>query len=615
MILTVNADEERSVEQAKPRGDLTGVVLQALQQAPAPMVLTDAQGVILRVNTAFENATGFSADELEGKRPSMLGSGLQGTAFYRGMWQGLLRDGRWQGDVWNKRKDGSVYQECLGIVALHVPESDATYYLGTYSGLTSPLALRKKMALHGDADPTTGLLSRSALLGALEHLRDQGTQVHVLVLDIDGFTVLNEQFGLAGGDAILRQMAVRCTQVAASHTSSSIVGRVGPDEFAIGLVVPTEHRAGNQGADWIQQFANRLSAAMAPPFELSGGRKTLISVSIGSASSAPAGAPGSGAAAETLLHASFARQQAVPGDGALQKYEAQARQRQLGPRLREAVQKNEIAVAYQPKVDLKTGALAGVEALARWRLPDGTAVAPSEFIPLAERLGLIGRLGECVLNQVLADLAHWGRDGLAQPVVAVNFSALQFHGGDPAQDLADAISRYGVPPEFIEVELTESLLIGEMETVMQSLQAMRHLGVRLSIDDFGTGYSSLAYLRRFPIQYLKIDRQFVTDMLEDPSACEIVRVIVELAHRLGLRCIAEGIETVEQLALLRAMGCDEGQGYLLAKPMEGAALTALLGRRMPWHGLFAAMPPHAEAPKEMGFADLDQPTSAARWAH
>jgi PAS domain S-box-containing protein/diguanylate cyclase (GGDEF)-like protein len=615
MNLTVDAEIERAVAQAAPHGDLTPVVLQALQQAPAPMVLTDGRGVILRVNTAFETATGFSADELEGQRPSMLASGLQGPAFYRGMWQALLRDGRWQGDVWNKRKDGRVYQECLGIVALRVPGADEPFYLGTYTGLTSPLALRQKMVLHGDTDPTTGLLSRSALLGALEHIHDQGAPVHVLVLDIDGFTVLNEQFGLAGGDAILRQMAVRCTQVAASHTSSSVVGRVGPDEFAIGLVVPAEHRAGHHSADWIQQFADRLRAALAPPFELSGGRKTRISATIGSASSVPAGAPGSGAAAETLLHASFARQQAVPGDGALQKYETQARQRQLGPRLHEAVQKNEIAVAYQPKVNLTTGALAGVEALARWRLPDGTAVAPSEFIPLAERLGLIGRLGECVLNQVLADLAHWGRDGLAQPVVAVNFSALQFHGADPAQDLADTISRYGVPPELIEVELTESLLIGEMEVVMQSLQAMRHLGVRLSIDDFGTGYSSLAYLRRFPIQYLKIDRQFVTDMVQDRSACEIVRVIVELAHRLGLRCIAEGIETVEQLALLRAMGCDEGQGYLLAKPMDGAALTALLAGRCPWLTLFAAALPQAEGSSERCFADMDQAPGAKRCAH
>jgi len=203
---------------------------------------------------------------------------------------------------------------------------------------------------------------------------------------------------------------------------------------------------------------------------------------------------------------------------------------------------------------------------------------------------------------------QWGAAGLAQPVVAVNISALQFHRADPAQDLATALERHGVAPGLIELELTESLLIGEMDSVMQSLQALRQLGVRLSIDDFGTGYSSLAYLRRFPIQYLKIDRQFVSDMLEDPSACEIVKVIVELAHRLGLRCIAEGIETTAQLAALRAMGCDEGQGYLLAKPMDRQALAQLLCGPQPWQSLFTLC---AAGPD----ADVDQGLRVEDCAH
>ncbi|WP_422830645.1 putative bifunctional diguanylate cyclase/phosphodiesterase [Variovorax sp. HJSM1_2] len=575
-----------------------------MQQAPTPMVLTDARGVIQRVNAAFERVTGYSAAELLGQRTSLLRSGLQGDGFYRGMWAELQRHGRWHGDIWNRGKDGHLYQECLSIVALRDHGSSSAFYLGVYSGLSSPAQARDTMLRHGETDPITGLARRSAFVGALQRLAEQGAHVHVLALDIDGFTALNEQFGLAGGDAILRQMGLRCSQLAASNAQVCIVGRVGPDEFAVGVVAPADFRVGDGGVFWMRQFAECLTAALAQPFEVAQGRKLTIGVTTGLASLAP----GAGSAAETLLHASFARQQASPGDAALQQYEAQARPRQLALWLREALRRQEIQVAYQPKVDLRSGALAGVEALARWHRPDGTTIAPSEFIPLAERLGLIGRLGDRVLEQALQDLGQWGAAGLAQPVVAVNISALQFHRADPAQDLASALGRHGVAPGLIELELTESLLIGEMASVMQSLQALRQLGVRLSIDDFGTGYSSLAYLRRFPIQYLKIDRQFVSDMLEDSSAREIVKVIVELAHRLGLRCIAEGIETRAQLAALRAMGCDEGQGYLLARPMDPQALAFLLSGSRPWRALFT---PSAEDLD----ADVDQEQNEDSCAH
>lgn len=564
----------------QPGREFTNVMLQALQQAPAPIVLTDVRGVIRRVNTAFERATGYAAAELRGRRPNMLKSGLQGEGFYQTMWAELIRDGHWRGEIWNRRKDGRMFQECLSIVALRQGDGAVAYYLGMYSGLASPMQARARMARHGETDSTTGLLNRDAFVGAVQRLSDQHRLVHVLALDIDGFTDFNERFGLAGGDAVLRQMALRCTQIGAASGGSCVVGRVGPDEFVLGLVEPSRQDAGK---DWIQQVAGRLGTAVAMPCELDGAKKATVTASIGLALLAQ----GHGTAAEALLHASSARQQGDSGRPALQHYDTHDAQRRLAHALHEAIRLDQIDLAYQPKVDLASGRLTGVEGLARWTLADGTQVPPSEFIPLAERRGLVGLLGDRVLERALGQLAQWRARGLALPVVAINFSALQFHRDDPARQVAQSLARHGVPARHLELELTESLLIGEMDTVMQSLTQLRALGVTLSIDDFGTGYSSLAYLRRFPIQYLKIDRQFVADMADDPSAYEVAKMIVVLAHRLGLRCIAEGIETVEQLVQLRSMGCDEGQGFLLARPMNAEALAELLAGKLPWQELIA----------------------------
>jgi diguanylate cyclase (GGDEF)-like protein len=543
--------------------------------------------VILHANAAFESLTGYAMEELRGNRPNVFKSGLQGRGFYRGMWSRLGRTGRWQGDLWNRRKDGQLFQDCLTIVALRAADGRAACYLGTYSGFAAPDAVRGRLARPGATDAVTGLLNRHAFVQAVDRTSDQHGVAHVLALDIDGFTEFNELYGLAAGDAILRQMGLRCTEVAAGSTRSAVVARVGPDEFAIGVIAPFGQGAPAATAKWLHELARKLYEAMTRQFDAGNALKLHVSVSIGLASLIRGG----DTAAEALLHASAARQQAVPGAAKLECYETQDAQRRLAQALVDAIRQDQIGVVYQPKVDLKSGDLAGVEALARWTLPDGTSVPPSEFIVLAERRGLIGLLGDRVLERVLTQLSEWKATGLPQPVVAVNFSALQFHRDNPAQFLASALDRHQVPPDLIELELTESLLIGEMEGVMQSLRAFRDLGLKLSIDDFGTGYSSLAYLRRFPIHYLKIDRQFVSAMTGDASAGEIVRLIVEMAHRLGLRCIAEGIETIAQLRMLQAMGCDEGQGYLLARPMHRDALACILGREMPWSPLFLEQVP------------------------
>jgi diguanylate cyclase (GGDEF)-like protein/PAS domain S-box-containing protein len=560
--------------------ELIDILIDAMQRAPAPLVLTSPQGMIRRVNAAFERSTGFAAHELCGRSPNLLKSGLQGDGFYQDMWADLRTQGYWQGEVWNRRKDGSIFQECLSIVALRDGEGRPLHYLGMYSGMASIAAGRRRHALRGETDATTGLPNRFAFLAETERLCEQQPEVHVLVLDIDDFTELNEQYGLDGGDAVLRQAALRCTQIGARCGCGHVVGRVGPDEFAIGLAVPPAITRESDVRDWLDEVSAQLGSAMQHPFEIDGGRKLQLSATIGLA----AVPTGQGRAAEALLHASSARRHA--GNGCARRYEAQDAQRQLTHALREAIRLDRIDLAYQPKVDLRTGALAGLEALARWTREDGTSVPPAEFIPLAEKRGLIGLLGDRVLERAAQQLAQWQAVPGELPRVAINFSALQFHRADAARQVAQILGRHGVAPDRLELELTESLLIGEMDSVMSTLRDLRALGVHISIDDFGTGYSSLAYLRRFPIQCLKIDRQFVEAMTEDAGAHEIVRLIIALAHRLGLRCVAEGVETPDQLRQLQALGCDEGQGYLLSRPLAPEAAGALLAGRHPWAALF-----------------------------
>jgi len=270
----------------------------------------------------------------------------------------------------------------------------------------------------------------------------------------------------------------------------------------------------------------------------------------------------------------------------VRRYEAHDGLRQLTRALREALHEDRIQIALQPKVDLRTGALLGVEALARWTLENGQEVPPAEFIALAERQGLIAELGDSVLDQALRWAAAMSRQGPAVPV-AVNFSAPQFHRRDLAARVQHALLTHGLAPDLLELELTESILLGDVDSALATLASLREMGLALSIDDFGTGYSSLSYLCRFPVTRVKLDRSFIHQMVSDGRTLALVRSVIELAHQLGLVCVAEGIETEDQLALLRELGCDEGQGYLFARPLPADAASDMLLTRWPWTALFA----------------------------
>jgi diguanylate cyclase (GGDEF)-like protein len=427
-------------------------------------------------------------------------------------------------------------------------------------------------------DPLTGLPDRSGFITEVRMLQNLGITATVIALDIEEFTEVNEAFGLEIGDALLRAVADRCAQVGRGLHGHCVVGRVGADEFALALVPPAKDAV--DAAIWVENVLTHLQDALSAAFDVHG-QQLAVRVVIGHAWM------GRGSdAAETLQHAVFARR--FGGHGrTVHSYEEKHGERRLTQALHEAIAGCRIDIALQPKVALATGELVGLEALARWRLADGEHVPPNIFVALAERHNLISQLGERVLTRALETLAGWASDGVRPVPIAVNFSAMQIHDNQIVDHVERALREHGVAPGLLELELTESKLLGHAESAMRALHGLRALGVCLSIDDFGTGYSSLNYLRRVPVHRLKIDGSFVRGIAEDPGAREIVHLLIQLAHNLNLKCVAEGIETRAQLALLREMGCDEGQGFLLATPMSPWAATRQLGQLPPWMPLFA----------------------------
>lgn len=538
----------------------------------SPMLITDTRGCICHANAAFEQTTGYCIDELRGQRPSLMRSELQSDEFYRRMWSELERNKAWQGEIWNRRKDGRVFREWLSISSLRGDDgAEVTHYLGVYSGLASAQLSLAHGAEVGGVDAATGVLSRRAFMAAAERMRSRTRHLAVICLDICGFTDLNEHYGLACGDALLRQLALQCTQTAVAISSRCAVGRVGADEFAIALA-PANEQDEPVFHDYAQAAASTLHHAVSRAYEIEPGRTVSLSVSIGVAPLAC----DSGSAAEALLHASAARQSPNLKTGTIRHYTSHDSQRRLVHALREDILGDRIEVAFQPKVDISNGRLMGLEALARWHGPDSDGVPPSVFIPLAERNGLIADLGERVFERVLKHLNQWRADGLPLVPVAVNFSAAQFHRSDIAIRISNAFKRHGLETSLVELELTESVLLGDFESVVSTLNELRGIGLGLSIDDFGTGYSSLAYLRHFPVNSLKIDRSFVADIVTDDRTRQIVGAIISLTHQFEMVCVAEGVETIEQWNTLREMGCDQVQGYLVACPLAPQALPAIL---------------------------------------
>ena len=532
------------------------------------VMITDAKGIIQSVNPSFCKLTGYSADEALGQTPSLLSSGQHDHLFYQQMWQGLQQQGYWQGEIWNKRKNGEIYPEWLSISAVRNDQGAINQYAAIFSDITERKKREQKIHELAYFDELTGLANRrlfqDRLEQALANAKRHHHQLAVLFLDLDLFKRINDTLGHQAGDEALRQVAKRLQK--ASRAGES-VARLGGDEFT--MLVPE-----CEAKEEIVKLAQRIVAQFELPFQIQQNELALttsVGISI---------YPQHGHTASELLKCADAAmyQAKESGRNNYSIYNSSLGQRhdqalQLEQALRKALSQQQLQVHYQPKVELKTGQLHSLEALVRWKDQELGQVAPADFIPIAETLGLIHQLGQQVLRQVCHQIQQWGP--LAVPV-AVNISAKELADPQFLPQLKQILAESDVDPQLLELEITESCLLPERAAETQRvLQKLRQLGIRLAIDDFGTGYSSLSYLRHLPIDCLKIDRSFIKTLPDNTNDRQITSAIIAMANAMGLDVIAEGVESQAQQEFLLTAGCKFGQGYWFGKA-ENAASTLLL---------------------------------------
>jgi len=539
------------------------------------MLVTDANNVILKVNQAFTRITGYSAEEVIGKTPNLLSSGQHDKTFYSSMWESINRTDAWQGEIWNRRKNGEMFPEWLIITAVKEPDEKNEHvnnYVASFSDITSRKAAEEEIKQLAFYDPLTQLPNRRLLQERLKHSIDverrDGKRLALLMLDLDRFKAVNDSLGHLAGDELLQQVAVR---ISTRLRDVDMVARLGGDEFVV-LLEDIAH------AEDAARVAAEIIFVLGKPFQLTQSNDVQIGASIGISLY-----PEHGASYEMLMdHADAALYQAKDQGRGCYAYFSEdqtlaARERiALETRLRRAIEQRELRVFYQPQVDIESGRIVGAEALVRWQDPIEGLIPPLRFIPIAEETGLILEIGAWVLRETCRQGRLWLDAGLPPLTLAVNVSPQQFRRGDISALVATALNETGFPAEYLELEMTESGLLENQDNVMALLNKLRSQGIRLAIDDFGTGFSSLAYLKHFPLDVLKIDKSFIDDIPNLQDDMEIAATIIAMGHILGFKVLAEGVETPEQLAFLREKKCDSYQGYIKSPPVPAKAFALLL---------------------------------------
>jgi diguanylate cyclase (GGDEF)-like protein/PAS domain S-box-containing protein len=554
------------------RLELWAKVFEASSEA---IMILDAAESILTVNRAFVRATGYEFHEVVGENSEFLMQGPGDASFFRGVWRTVQQRGTWHGEAHLRRRNGEVFPAWLMISAVRDGQGAPAFYICTSIDITERKKSEERIQFLAEHDVLTELPNRSLCIERLRLALQQsgrgGLKVAVLFIDLDRFKTINDSLGHHVGDRLLRSVAGRLVEAV---RAGDTVSRLGGDEFVVVL-------NGVVDSDEVTHIVERrLIPLIREPHDLDGA-EIHISCSVGIAMH-----PDDGEDIESLMrHADVAMYQAkAKGRNSAQFFSAEMTERaqqrlRLESCLRHAVEQDELRLYFQPLVSAATGAITGAEGLLRWTSAELGAVSPAEFIPIAEEAGFIVPIGEWVIEQACAQIAMWRAAGLGYIAVSINLSTLQLRDAGLLSVLASSLRRHGVPKGVLELEITESALMESVEVNLQKLQAIRELGVGLAIDDFGTGYSSLNYLNRFPLDKLKIDRSFVHDMLDDPTDLAITRAIIGLGHTLGLKVVAEGVETEQEVGILRAEGCDELQGYYFARPMSAEAFSDWVGAR------------------------------------
>jgi len=541
------------------------------------IIITDRDNRIKAVNRAFYNITGYTEDEVIGKNPSLQRSGRHDLAYYQHMWRCLERDGKWEGEIWERRKNGEIYPAWIIINAVCNDQGETTGYVALFSDITERKRQEDKIWRQANFDALTGLPNRTLFMDrlsqAIHSAHREDWSVALMFIDLDHFKWINDSLGHEAGDQLLQEVAQR---LRACARESDTVARLGGDEFTI--ILPDI-----DGLSGGEQVAKKVLESLAQPLTLAGREESLTSGSIGIAFY-----PDDTSNADTLLkYADMAMYQAKEnGRNAFafftKEMNREANQRRnLELELQHALEGGELLLHYQPIISLESGQLASAEALLRWASPEHGMLLPGEFIPLAEETGLILPLGEWVLHAAVEQASTWHQRGLVVPGISVNLSFKQCRDPNFERKLRQVLVEAGLPTSVLRLglEITEELLQEEGSKHGKMFQRINEMDVYLSIDHFGTGSSSLIQLKQFPVETIKIDRALVQDVINESKVTDLVQSIIALAHTLGMKVVAEGIETAEQSKFLTQAGCDFGQGYFFSKPISAQAFEMYLQSR------------------------------------
>lgn len=537
------------------------------------LFITDANRRILRVNHAFTSITGYSADEVIGQTPMLFNAYHQDDSFYAELWDCIFDVGAWQGELWTQRKNGDVYLAWLMVTPVKDNNAVITHYVTALNDITVRKEAEEQIKAFAFYDSLTRLPNRRKLLERLDNSiainkREKG-KFAVLMLDLDRFKVVNDTFGHSTGDELLKQVAERIIK---RLRNTDVVARLGGDEFVV-LLSDITHK------EDAGRVANMIVNDLSKPFYLNQYDEVCIGTSIGISLY-----PEHGDLPEILMdNADVALYQAKNNGRGCFAYFSEGltlatRQRlQLETKLRHAIAQQELRVFYQPQLDIITGEIIGAEALVRWQGAN-ELMLPSRFIPIAEETSLILDIGAWVLYETCRQGREWLDAGLPATILSINVSSAQIKRSNIVSLVSDVLVETGFPAAQLELEITEQSLMEhhDVDFVVDTLNNLHALGIRLAIDNFGTGYSSLAYLQRFPVNILKIDRSFINAISPNQDNMGVASSIITMGHNLGFKVLAEGVETQEQLAFLRKQGCDFYQGYVNSKPLPAAEFTTLL---------------------------------------
>ncbi|HTH15231.1 MAG TPA: EAL domain-containing protein [Magnetospirillum sp.] len=535
------------------------------------LFVTDARCNIVHVNPAFTEITGFDPEDVLGKTPKVLSSGRHGPDFYERMWENLRSVGKWQGEIWDRRKSGEMFAGWQNIAVVRNSLGEITNYVAVISDITSRKQVEERLSYQANHDPLTRLPNRTLfherLSRAVARAHRNQTMVALLFIDLDRFKEVNDTLGHLSGDLLLQQVAERLT---GATRQGDTVARLAGDEFTVILEDVQDPRDA-------AVVAHKILHMLVEPFDLSG-HEAHISSSIGVAIY-PADA-GDSQTLIKLADAAMYRAKRMGRNGCQfhsEAVNAQAFERlALENALRVALERDEFLVHYQPIFDFKTGKVVAVEALLRWRHPDVGMVVPAQFVPLADETGMILPIGRWVLEQACTQVKAWRDAGHADLEIHVNLSGRQLRAPELVEDIAQALEHSGLPPAALVLEVPEASVVDKGHDPGALFARFTALGLGLAIDEFGSGYSSFAFLRRLPANSLKVAQGFVRNVTNSTDDSEIVTAIVAVARGLHMNVVAPGVETPEQLAFLGSFGCDRVQGFLLARPMAAADMGAFL---------------------------------------